>query len=119
MELLDSVADLREVQKLEGHADRVWSLAWNPAPHNCGGASAMLASCSGDKTVKIWQMGPTRQWECSGHENEVKSVSWSSSGMEKNFWVAVLQGHSQDVKMAQWHPLVDVLVSASYENKLL
>lgn len=65
MELLDSSVDLREVQKLEGHADRVWSLAWNPAPSNCGGASAMLASCSGDKTVRIWQMGPTRQWDCS------------------------------------------------------
>ncbi|KAF3329913.1 putative cytosolic iron-sulfur protein assembly protein CIAO1 [Carex littledalei] len=46
---MDSVADLREAQELEGHADRVWSLAWNPAPHNCDGASAMLASCSGDR----------------------------------------------------------------------
>jgi cytosolic iron-sulfur protein assembly protein CIAO1 len=65
MELVDSNVDLREVQKLEGHSDRVWSLAWNPAPHNCGGVSAMLASCSGDKTVRIWQIGPTNQWDCS------------------------------------------------------
>lgn len=43
---------LREVQRLEGHTDRVWGLAWNPAT---GTAAAMLASCGGDKTVRIWQ----------------------------------------------------------------
>ncbi|KAM0021513.1 putative transcription factor WD40-like family [Helianthus debilis subsp. tardiflorus] len=46
--------NLREVQRLEGHTDRVWSLAWNPAT-GADGVPAVLASCSGDKTVRIWQ----------------------------------------------------------------
>lgn len=58
-------AELREVERLEGHGDRVWSLAWNPAPENCGRAPAMLASCSGDKTVRIWQPTSSGAWDCS------------------------------------------------------
>lgn len=45
---------LTEVQRLEGHTDRVWGLAWNPAT-GADGVPAVLASCSGDKTIRIWQ----------------------------------------------------------------
>ncbi|KAL5698408.1 hypothetical protein ACHQM5_029451 [Ranunculus cassubicifolius] len=112
----------------------------------------MLASCSGDKTVRIWQQNPSGKpsdpWECKhlatasfdattaiwehvgddfecvatleGHDNEVKCVSWNSSGSllatcrrDKSVWIwevlpgnefeclVVLQGHTQDVKMVQ------------------
>jgi len=46
--------DLKEVQKLEGHTDRVWSLDWNPATGHAG-IPLVFASCSGDKTVRIWE----------------------------------------------------------------
>lgn len=62
MDFLGGDFELKEVQKLEGHSDRVWSLAWNPVT---AGSSGMLASCSGDKTVRIWQRGPSGSWECS------------------------------------------------------
>lgn len=50
---------LQEVQCLEGHSDRVWSVAWAPS----GDA---LASCSGDKTVRVWarEAGPGTRWVC-------------------------------------------------------
>lgn len=44
---------LRLVQELEGHTDRVWGLAWSPCVGE--GSKSLLASCSGDKTVRIWQ----------------------------------------------------------------
>ena len=40
-----------DIQRLEGHSDRVWSLSWHPD-------GSMLASCSGDKTVRIWSRDP-------------------------------------------------------------
>ncbi|OAY66106.1 Protein CIA1 [Ananas comosus] len=146
-------AELREVERLEGHGDRVWSLAWNPAPENCGRAPAMLASCSGDKTVRIWQPTSSGAWDCSAvledaHNRTVRSCAWSPNGKllaTASFdstiaiWeyigndfecvatlepgneyecVSVLQGHSQDVKMVQWHPNLDILVSVSYDNSI-
>ncbi|KVI12005.1 G-protein beta WD-40 repeat-containing protein [Cynara cardunculus var. scolymus] len=129
---------LSEVQSLEGHTDRVWGLAWNPAT-GADGVPAVLASCSGDKTIRIWQQRSpsSTSFDCKGHENEVKSVSWNASGSllatcsrDKCVWiwevlpgnefdcVSVLQGHTQDVKMVQWHPTVDVLFSCSYDNTI-
>jgi hypothetical protein len=43
---------------------RVWSVAWRP-----GGGPSVLASCSGDKTVRIWEHSPgaspsSATWVC-------------------------------------------------------
>ena len=64
MELLDGNLELKEIQKLQGHTDRVWSLAWNPATATAD-VPAVFASCSGDKTVRIWEQSlSTRSWDC-------------------------------------------------------
>lgn len=64
MELLDGRFELKETAKLEGHTDRVWSLAWNPAT-GVGGIPLVFASCSGDKTVRIWEESPSSgSWNC-------------------------------------------------------
>ncbi|KAI3516175.1 hypothetical protein L1887_15086 [Cichorium endivia] len=79
---------ITEVQRLEGHTDRVWGLAWNPAT-GADGVRAILASCSGDKTVRIWQQRSpsSTSFDCKAvledtHTRTIRSCAWSPSGKQ-------------------------------------
>ena len=56
------------VGTLEGHEDRVWHVSWDPQ-------GTYLASCSGDKTVKIWRP----LWKRKVVDEEEKGITSNSN----------------------------------------
>lgn len=84
---MDTERQLRPYCQLEGHSDRVWYVSWSPSG-DC------FASCSGDKTVKIWghrqasrddDCNSKSAWEClhtleGSHSGTVRSCCWSPNG---------------------------------------
>ncbi|XP_065829488.1 probable cytosolic iron-sulfur protein assembly protein CIAO1 homolog isoform X1 [Oscarella lobularis] len=65
------------IATLDGHLDRVWKVAWNPS-------GTLLASCGGDKAVRIWGQEGDR-WVVKSllegqHMRTVRSIAWSPCG---------------------------------------
>ncbi|ORY29450.1 WD40 repeat-like protein [Rhizoclosmatium globosum] len=73
----------KEEATLSGHSDWVRDVAWAPS---IGLTTSYLASCSQDKSVKIWtQDAPGAQWvqkplKADGFGDVVWRVSWSTAG---------------------------------------
>ncbi|KAJ5587923.1 uncharacterized protein N7459_003688 [Penicillium hispanicum] len=93
------------------------------------------ASENGDEEEEEWRFAVL----LDGHDSEVKSVSWSPSGMllatcarDKSIWiwedlddgdnnfetVAVMQEHGGDVKTVAWHPVEECLASGGYDDTI-
>jgi len=81
--------ELAIVASLDLHESEVKSVSYSPS-------GALLATCSRDKVVYIWESGMDDDFEC----------------------IAVLNGHKQDVKDVVWHPTAELLASASYDDSI-
>ncbi|CAG8487749.1 7761_t:CDS:2 [Ambispora gerdemannii] len=112
---------LELLAELKGHTDRVWSVTWSPT-------SNILASCGGDKTVRLWTPTTSElsQWTCTNvlegaHTRTIRSVAWSPNGRHlatgsfdatAGIWardengeyecVATLEGHENETKAVSW-----------------
>ncbi|MBD2255204.1 hypothetical protein [Nostoc parmelioides] len=71
--LQQAVYGVTELNRLEGHSDIVWGVAFSPD-------GQLLASGSTDRTIKLWRPDGTLIQTLEGHTSAVTSVSFSPDG---------------------------------------
>ncbi|KAF2875249.1 actin-binding protein-like protein [Massariosphaeria phaeospora] len=82
-------ADVSPVAKLSGHMRKVGHVLFNPAAEN------ILASASGDYTVKLWDVEVGAAKLNLRHNDIVQSLSWNADG-------SLLVTTSRDKKLRIW-----------------
>lgn len=69
-----STATTTPIQVLVGHADEVNAIRWDPS-------GKLLASCSDDHNVFVWQLGQsTPVYRFSDHAEEIYTIRWTPTG---------------------------------------
>ncbi|OTB17990.1 hypothetical protein K445DRAFT_266330 [Daldinia sp. EC12] len=81
--------DVAPVSKLTGHSRKVGQVLFNPAAEN------ILASASGDFSIKIWDVGTGSAVHALKHPDIVQSLSWNANG-------TMLVTTSRDKKLRVW-----------------
>ncbi|PNS15237.1 Coronin-like protein crn1 [Sphaceloma murrayae] len=70
----DEPEDVKPIERLSGHTRKVGHVLFNPAANN------VLASSSGDYTIKVWDINTKSAALTLKHNDIVQSLSWSGDG---------------------------------------
>ncbi|KAI0526182.1 hypothetical protein F5B22DRAFT_632738 [Xylaria bambusicola] len=81
--------DVAPIAKLTGHSRKVGQVLFNPAAEN------ILASASGDLTIKFWDIGTGSAVHTVKHPDIVQSLTWNADG-------TLLATTSRDKKLRVW-----------------
>ena len=85
-----------------GHEDRAWHVSWNPT-------KPLLASCSADKTVRIYS------YTAANSEN---NVSGELSKYTFKSVTSIPTGHAKTVRSVAWAPSGETLATASFDSNI-
>ncbi|GFR50089.1 hypothetical protein Agub_g12234, partial [Astrephomene gubernaculifera] len=128
---------LELVACLPGHHDRVWSIAWSPR-------GDMLASCSADKTVRIWTRRPntaaaadptagavtaaapigaaatcqqTSSYSATDHLGGGTGPSSAAAPQQQQWYCSAIldQCHTRTIRSVAWCPTGRSLATASFD----
>ena len=121
-------SSVRLLATLRGHDHQVLSLAFSPA-------GSLLASGSGDSTIRLWEPGEGRELAIlRGHTHWVRSLAFSpdgarlfSSGGDRTIriWdvagrrtLEVLRGHAHTIRAIALHPDGSLLASGGLDDTI-
>eukprot|EP00055_Hartaetosiga_balthica_P003032 m.6185 g.6185 ORF g.6185 m.6185 type:complete len:951 (+) comp2555_c0_seq1:80-2932(+) len=118
-------------QVFEGHAHYVMSVVFNPKDVNT------FASCSLDKTIKVWQLGSsTPNFTLEGHTKGVNCIAYFQGGekpylasgaddRQVRIWdyqskncVQILEGHSENISAVCFHPELPLILTGSEDGSV-
>lgn len=85
----EDMPDVAPARKLAGHSKKVGQVNWNPSADN------ILASASGDFSIKIWDAATGQAPLTLRHSDVIQSLSWNASG-------SLLATTSRDKKIRVW-----------------
>ncbi|XP_065890389.1 coatomer subunit beta'-like [Dysidea avara] len=116
-------------QVFEGHLHYVMMIVINPKDNNT------FASCSLDKTLKVWQLGSKEaNFTLEGHEKGVNALDYFQGGdkpyivsaaddrlvkvwdYQNKTCVQTLEGHAQNVSCVIFHPELPIILSGSEDG---
>lgn len=121
------IADRPVLRQMPGHTENVTGLAWNSQGNQ-------LASCSQDKSIRIWDASgqPIARWAT---EEVCEFLLWDPSGqrvvvsdtvthnlavwqVDRGVKLFELNGHADRITVLAWHGKKNILASGSQDNSI-